>query len=335
MRKASFFNVYDLYVRSALDAFKDKTMPSWIKDHPAFKDKTKVKKVFPSFGLKNFREPMPVYDILNTKPTETQLQKEYGKLFNALNYRIHSTADDLRNAHQVFFGEKIPRELQIFISSDPNYSSRITHSTEHIEDLKQRYKPWFDRIMLVRRTYPEVMSLLGYFIFETGHLTRNVVRNQDGTVKLITDKILPFMGRPVIQPTDTIFRAWARLTKIVNNMFKTLDSNELMIPLDTHPDVKEFNLHNVPLARAFIVFSSEGEGAWDIATMGERGFETCQSWTGMEKECLIGSILSKYVGIIYLTTGTDFKGRGEKIAIPLYCKIWCRYEKQNTKDYHR
>jgi hypothetical protein len=57
-----------------------------------------------------------------------------------------------------------------------------------------------------------------------------------------------------------------------------------------------------------IVFSSTGnQGAWDIATMSERGISSCQSWNRLSliNETLgnriIGSIIDPYAGIIYIS----------------------------------
>ncbi len=62
-----------------------------------------------------------------------------------------------------------------------------------------------------------------------------------------------------------------------------------------------------------IVFSSDGsQGMWDIATMSERGFESCQSWTGCYARNLIGSIVDPCAGIIYLTNGVEL-GKGVKM----------------------
>lgn len=50
-----------------------------------------------------------------------------------------------------------------------------------------------------------------------------------------------------------------------------------------------------------IVFSGSGNrGLWDIATMSERGIESCQSWNGGASGRLIGSMLDPYCGIIYI-----------------------------------
>lgn len=59
---------------------------------------------------------------------------------------------------------------------------------------------------------------------------------------------------------------------------------------------------------ARVVFSSNKEaGMWDIATMSMRGISSCQSWNGMYKRNLVGSITDPYVGIIYLTNNKKLK----------------------------
>lgn len=67
----------------------------------------------------------------------------------------------------------------------------------------------------------------------------------------------------------------------------------------------------------WLVFSTKPE---DMIGAAERGISSCQSLFDMgdfniteANQCLVGNILSKYVGIIYVTSGTDFEGKGEKM----------------------
>ena len=63
-----------------------------------------------------------------------------------------------------------------------------------------------------------------------------------------------------------------------------------------------------------VVFSSEGtDGAWDIATMSERGIDSCQAWDGSYRRNLIGSMIDPFVGVIYITDGVDHYKRGRRM----------------------
>lgn len=82
-------------------------------------------------------------------------------------------------------------------------------------------------------------------------------------------------------------------------------------PIATTEAGRVFDRENIPNKKFNIVFSSEGnEGAWDIATMSMRGIKSCQRWDGEYPRCLIGSIFSRFVGIMYLTSGVPSENYG-------------------------
>lgn len=78
-----------------------------------------------------------------------------------------------------------------------------------------------------------------------------------------------------------------------------------------------------------IVFTADGPtGMWDIATMSQgRGISSCQAWNGSYKYRLLGSIIDPYVGILYLTNGTQ-TAKGLKML----CRVLVRYV-VNTKTH--
>lgn len=80
-------------------------------------------------------------------------------------------------------------------------------------------------------------------------------------------------------------------------------------PYDKMNAVQTFNNTNIKDKDYYVVFNSGDEGIWDVCTMSQRGIGSCQSWDsdleGDFKKSLIGSILSKHVGLIYLTSGSD------------------------------
>lgn len=114
--------------------------------------------------------------------------------------------------------------------------------------------------------------------------------------------------------------------RLYNNFKKDLSKVGINIPeIDEIPAVNEFHHEK---AGTEIVFSTKQE---DIAGMGSRGVASCQKLTeiieGDEKELneynrrLLGSMLDKNIGIIYLTPGSDFKGRGDKMLSRALVKI--------------
>lgn len=73
---------------------------------------------------------------------------------------------------------------------------------------------------------------------------------------------------------------------------------------------KNFSRMNMPLGSTEVVFSTD---PWDIATMSMRGIQTCQSWDGEHRRCLVGSILDPFVGIIFIATKNSSTKYGSKM----------------------
>ncbi len=109
-----------------------------------------------------------------------------------------------------------------------------------------------------------------------------------------------------------VFRKDESLFKIFNKVREKATGFEMNFSnLEQVDAFKIFSKENIPNKEFNIIFSSEGtEGAWDIATMSMRGIKSCQRWDGEYFRCLIGSILSKFVGIIYLTSGVQADNQG-------------------------
>lgn len=116
------------------------------------------------------------------------------------------------------------------------------------------------------------------------------------------------------------FPAGTSTFKIYNAIQEVLKQFHVDIPnLDTIQSFKEYSKRP---RNFWIVFSTQIE---DLAGISERGVESCQkilSTDDLEDESkhainlskrLIGTILSKYIGVIYLTSGSDFFGAGEKM----------------------
>ena len=77
-----------------------------------------------------------------------------------------------------------------------------------------------------------------------------------------------------------------------------------MTDLEQTEQFKIFSKENIPNKPYEVIFTSTGkEGAWDILTMSMRGIKSCQRWDGEYPRCLTGSILSRFVGLMYITSG--------------------------------
>lgn len=123
-------------------------------------------------------------------------------------------------------------------------------------------------------------------------------------------KVSLTMPDDVVYDDKIVFKKGERLFSVYNKISDMLKDAKLntLTSLDTIQEFKDFSSNNVPNAKFKIVFSSDGSnGAWDIATMSMRGVQSCQSWEGSYSKALIGSVIDPFVGIIYLTSGSNTK----------------------------
>lgn len=98
---------------------------------------------------------------------------------------------------------------------------------------------------------------------------------------------------------ESLFKSYNKLKNFLHKHY-----NRDLSALDKIESFKDYSNCNID-GKLQIVFSSDGiDGAWDILTMSQRGISSCQSWNGQYKECIIGSLLDPYTGIMYLTSGS-------------------------------
>lgn len=114
---------------------------------------------------------------------------------------------------------------------------------------------------------------------------------------------------------NPVFRKDEAVLRVVNKLWEMADAVKItMIKTDQYQEFKDFSRVNVPNKKYVLAFSSSGEeGAWDIGTISMRGVISCQSWNAPQSRGLIGSISSKFVGVIYLASEQDIPGYGSKM----------------------
>lgn len=131
------------------------------------------------------------------------------------------------------------------------------------------------------------------------------IREENGrfTIKLPANIILDGQDRTIYREGESLFRVYNKLnTVLADGKFAKLTKLEDLEPFKT------FSTENIPNNEFKIVFSSDGvDGAWDIATMSQRGIQSCQSWDGEYRHCTIGSVIDPFVSIMYLTSGAKSK----------------------------
>jgi len=266
--------VYLLYSLATLDVFKDKEMPEWIKEHKAFENIKEVDKVFKHFGLKNFREKVDS-NIENLDALESARS-----LVSKIKSIVSEKCKDLDRYQETLYVEK------------------------------QDLEPW-DRVFSPEQE--TVYNLLLKFNVILSNPLNQIVKNEDGTVSLILgDTIYDNINQKLVFHKDqSLIKVYNKISEMLYKSFGMFNLPQI----EKLEAFKNFSSINVPISKMEVVFSADKEGAWDLCTMSERGISSCQKWEDEEyNKSLIGSILSKYVGIIYLTSGKDFKGKGPKMV---------------------
>jgi hypothetical protein len=139
----------------------------------------------------------------------------------------------------------------------------------------------------------------------------NMILTEEGRVALkFVNDCGSYEGKPFVRKGEGVFKAYGKLSE----KLKQVCGFELAA-LDSMPHFKAFSSSNIPAGKKFkLAFASAGEeGAWDIATISMRGIASCQTWGTPQSRGLIGSISSKYVGVVYITNGEKFNEYGSKM----------------------
>jgi hypothetical protein len=254
------------------ELFAGKTAPPFITDHNLFRTPHKVKKVFRSIGMPNFK------DKANIEKCLVDLKKEGTYVHNLL----VTMTQMLGTAWQLL---QIQADKIQFLET---------------KDARDAARP---KLQEIYSYYNAITALQGHIDpYKPESLAGTIQTSADGRIelRLTTDINDPTCKAP-------IFRKGASLFSIFHKVKEKLATlNVPFASLDAQQTFKVFSLENIPNKEFSIIFSAEGsEGAWDIVTMSMRGIKSCQRWDGEYPRCLIGSVLSKFVGVIYLTSGVQ------------------------------
>jgi hypothetical protein len=253
-----------------------KEVPSFITTHPVFKTPHKINKIFPAIGLRNFKEPCEIQKPL------LDLKKE-----NFVTALVQTMLNGLTQARDeaTLFGDRIQ-----FILSGEEREAQVGK----IDDV-------YNLVHLIKNLIPQVDTYNNAY--------ERIVQTSEGKIVLrLVDEVMDRNGKAVFRKNESLFKVFSKL----RDQFTAYNLN--FINLEQTNEFKTFSAENVANKKYNVVFSAEGpEGAWDILTMSMRGIKSCQRWDGDYPRCLIGSVLSKYVGIIYITSGADHSGYGPKM----------------------
>lgn len=144
-----------------------------------------------------------------------------------------------------------------------------------------------------------------------GYYPQMMMEEEGKVVLKFTLDVGTWEGKVFARKGESVFKAYNKLIE----KCKANTPSITLAPFESFPHFKSFSTSNIPGGRKFkVVFSASGsEGAWDIATISMRGISSCQSWGSSQSRGLIGSISSKYVGVLYITSGDPFNEYGSKM----------------------
>lgn len=151
------------------------------------------------------------------------------------------------------------------------------------------------------------------------NLINNVVysMNYGDYAKVVEGRVVLRLRADIFEPPakNPVFRKDEAILRVLGKVQEMIAEYKIeFVKSDQYQEFKDFSRVNVPNKKYTIAFSSSGEdGAWDIGTISMRGVTSCQSWNAPQSRGLIGSISSKFVGVIYLASEQEIPGYGSKM----------------------
>jgi len=185
-------------------------------------------------------------------------------------------------------------------------SKRSVNLSKWIEKaLKEEKKISEERVLAAK----EVISFMSSLAKELESADNFITKSNDGKLVFRLASNMQINEKNKYKAGEALFRVYGKVAEfLTNHKFASLPK------LDNLANIKTFNAENIPENNKYIYFSSDGlDGAWDIATMSQRGIRSCQSWNGAYKQCLVGSILDPYVAVMYYASDKDDTNYGPKM----------------------
>jgi len=259
----------------------------------AFEDfpRETITKVFKDYGLSDFKSKIKV---------QADEQEIYRQFYDFISSHLYAAGDELRST-TVWLFNRVPE-----FKDNKSLQTEIANLVNVVDDL--------------RTAVGDTLNLSP----ETPRLLSNI---QSDDKKIRYDKGM----------------SWV---KVYNNFKKRLDKlqrHPLILPrgsweTDIMPDItkskafKDFSKRG----KFTLIFSTKLE---DLVGISNRGITSCQSLfcengepvTQLEsyKEQLVGTILSRYIGVVYVASGSEYKGRGSRM---LYrCLVRLVYDIENDE----
>lgn len=253
----------------------DNRFPLFITNHPIFNEKTEIKKIFPEIGLNNFSEKIIVD---NSSEIKAAADEVINYMHNKVEERIYS------------------------LTKYAKIKTGLVETKGPIKAFGEARKIKYKKCSFILRKFRSLLAKSTKSFITVNEKTGKITLN-------IQSDIIDNDKKVVFKKGEGLFRVYQKINELLRDgHFLPLES------LDTEPSFKKFNSVNIPGGEARVVFSSTGiDGAWDIATMSMRGISSCQTWGQGNSNHLVGSIVDPCTAIMYLTSGSNYEGKGPKM----------------------
>jgi hypothetical protein len=232
---------------------------------------------------------------------------EIKKVFPAIGLENFTQKVNIDNSSEVLSAAEevitfISTEVNSRISSLTRYAEIKTAPTADSKAFGPARKVKYKKCSCILKKFKTLLSKSYKSFIVLNEKTNKITLN-------LSDDIMDDEKKLVFKRGEGLFKVYQKINELLREAhFLPLGS------LDQAPAFKKYNSVNIPGSESKIVFSSSGiEGAWDLATMSMRGISSCQTWGQGNSTHLVGSIVDPFTAIMYLTTGSDFDGKGSKM----------------------
>jgi hypothetical protein len=233
-----------------------KPYPDWLKDHPVFKNLSKLDKVFTRLGLPNMRKEI---EICNSE-AKNAAQSLYSKL-------IQELASRKLSINQIMAG--------LLLTEGRERNEKLA-KLQYVSALVDAVSYWSTRHPAVETIENKASIILRLDVF-------------DGK-----------SNSPLFKKGQSILKIFSFINDLLTEVHIT------PIKYEDFLEFKNYSRLNIGGTKYDVVFSADGEeGAWDISTASMRGISSCQAWSSPQSRGLIGSVSSKYLGIMYIPSKTE------------------------------
>ena len=275
----------------------ERPFPEWIKKHPTIQKSKCSDKIFGRLGIPNFNDEV---EIVNTEEAKQ---------------------------HALALIQAISPELSRQVQALPQKAESVIASTLTEEEKAKKLSSLAGLIASALLLQWQLANYPNDFVVITGkkielklrsdlyglHISESETPASADAAVAVADapKATPSPPKrktniPLFKKGQSLIGTYAKMTEVAKELGATFAGHEQW------QQFKDFSRTNVGVNKCSIVFSHTGDEAlWDIATISMRGVSSCQSWHVANSIGLIGSLASRFCGVMYLASDREVPGFGK------------------------